>query len=1365
MKKAVKMFLSLSLAASMALQTVPVLGTEVQPLEGAEEAEISEEEPVSEENTKYKSVVASDKKVFGVKNGDTTLDMELFARYNSEAMNADGGSLEIVEYNNVNGYAYAVSGIKGKVIAVPVKEAAKEDNVTKLSGTEYDIKALVEELDGSFTYGDVTSVSISPDGTKLAAAVQHADYDKAGKIAVFDCENDGALTNPKLYDAGVQPDMVVFASDTIVLSADEGEPRNGYDNGAVDPKGTVTVLDLNNGSSTQVGFEDFTAENLIAKNILVGKVDGQTLEPQYDLEPEYIAVSADASKAYVALQEANAIGVLDIATKKFTDIYSAGYEDYSKVPVDIKEDEGYHPAVYENLLGARMPDGIAVYENGGNTYILTANEGDSRDWEGYCNEGANVSVAGEEIVVIDDSKCAGLPEGKSVMFGGRGFSILEVTPEGLKEVYDSGNDFEAMTAEALPDYFNCSNDKVTIDKRSPKKGPEPENVTIGTIDGRTYAFIAIERIGGIMAYDITDPQYSMCVNYINSRDFADKIQGDVSPEGICFIDGKDVTGGKPVVLAACEVSGTLAAYELTKQAADDIIVLYTNDVHNEYERSENCLGYASVAQYKKQLESIGYEVELVDNGDALQGGVIGTLSKGAYIKAIMEETGYTYAVPGNHEYDFGMDNFLNLAKDAKYEYISCNFVDLQTGKPVFEPYKIETYGGKKVAYIGITTPETFTKSTPTYFQDKNGNYIYGFCEGNDGQELYAQVQKTVNDARTAGADYVVAMGHIGTDPSSEPWTSKEIIANTTGIDAFLDGHSHSTIPSEVCKDKNGKDVLLTSTGTKMSSLGELKIHEDGTMSSALVKNISMEDTETLDFVNSITNEFKAQMNQVVANSEVDLVVNDPKTGKRLVRSQETNLGDLCADAYRSLLGADIAFVNGGGVRANIASGDITYNDIIKVHPFGNAACLIEATGQQILDALELGARSAGEGESGGFLQVSGLSYDIDTQIPSSVVLDDKKMFVSVNGTYRVRNVKVAGEPLDISKTYKLASHNYMLKSAGDGYTMFAGDKILQDEVLIDNQVLINYIVDKLNGKIEKNSIYADPYGEGRIRVIKGTKGAGCETAGEIIYWRGSELVSETVKAIGHQIVVDEGAAATCVTDGKTEGSHCAVCGKVIKEQEIIPKTGHKYETTITKATTKKNGSIVEKCTVCGEETKTIIYYPKDIKLSATSYTYNGKARKPVVTVKDSEGKTLKDGTDYKVIYQSGRKKIGNYTVTVKFDGNYTGTVKKTFTIQPKSTTVTKLAAKSKGFQVSFKKQTSKTNGYQIQYSTDKNFKGKTTKIVTISNNKTTSKSVTKLKSNKKYYVRVRTYATVKVNGKSKKIYGDWSKAKSVTTKK
>ena len=357
--------------------------------------------------------------------------------------------------------------------------------------------------------------------------------------------------------------------------------------------------------------------------------------------------------------------------------------------------------------------------------------------------------------------------------------------------------------------------------------------------------------------------------------------------------------------------------------------------------------------------------------------------------------------------------------------------------------------------------------------------IYGFQQGDNGKDLYGAVQASVDEALKAGADYVVALAHLGIDNQSKPWTSREVIASTTGIDVVLDGHSHSTIEQEIVKDKSGEEVVLSSTGTAFKAMGQLTITPDKKLSTKLITDYTKKDAETTDFIKGIKGQYEETLKKVVAKTDFDLVTKDPATGDRMVRSRETNLGDLCADAYRSLLGADIAFVNGGGIRADILKGDITYEEIINVHPFGNMACLIEATGQQILDALEFGAKD-NPGESGGFLQVSGLTYEINNYIPSSVKIDDDKMFISVDGEYRVKNVMVDGKPLDLEKTYTLASHNYMLKSAGDGYSMFKGNKILQNEVLIDNQVLINYIVDELKGTVGEE--YANPYGQGRITI-------------------------------------------------------------------------------------------------------------------------------------------------------------------------------------------------------------------------------------------------------------------------------------------
>ena len=516
------------------------------------------------------------------------------------------------------------------------------------------------------------------------------------------------------------------------------------------------------------------------------------------------------------------------------------------------------------------------------------------------------------------------------------------------------------------------------------------------------------------------------------------------------------------VTASAEEAAVISAVP-----ADEIVILHTNDVHCNYE------AYDKVAALAKDADL------LVDAGDAIQGGVIGTLSKGEYIVDIMNEIGYDAAVPGNHEFDYDMDQFLKLAKEkAEYPYLSANFVD-KTGKPVFDAYKLFDVDGKKVAFVGLTTPETFTKSTPTYFQDGNGNYIYGFCEGGNGQELYAAAQKAIDAAEAAGADYVIGLGHLGIDGESSPWTSKEVIANTTGFDAFIDGHSHSTF-AETVKDKAGNDVAFAQTGTKLANVGKITIKADGTIT---CENIDLAnvtaDADTTAYIAGVTEKFDALQNTVVAKTEVELTINGAD-GKRAVRSAETNLGDLCADAYRVMLGADVAFVNGGGVRANLAAGDITYGDIVNVHPFGNEACLVKVTGQQIKDALELGA-SAYPGESGGFLQVSGLTYTIDSTIPSSVVRDEKNMFVKVDGAYRVSDIQVGGQPLDVNKTYTLASHNYMLKSQGDGYAMFGTDnvEIIKDCVMIDNQVLINYIVEELNGTVGQE--YAAP--AGRITIV------------------------------------------------------------------------------------------------------------------------------------------------------------------------------------------------------------------------------------------------------------------------------------------
>lgn len=540
-----------------------------------------------------------------------------------------------------------------------------------------------------------------------------------------------------------------------------------------------------------------------------------------------------------------------------------------------------------------------------------------------------------------------------------------------------------------------------------------------------------------------------------------------------------------LLLAAMMLFGVVAmAEEAPAGLTKNVVILFTSDVHAGIDQG---WGYAGLAAIRDGL-AVNNHVVLVDNGDSIQGETIGTMTDGKALVELMNVVGYDVAVPGNHEFDYGMDNFLTLANDvAQYPYVAANFT--YEDEPVFAPYVIKEFDGVKIAFVGMITPKTITSSTPTYFQDENGEYVYGFCQDETGEKFYAAIQSAVDAAKAEGATYVIACGHLGTEVGCEPYTSVDVIYNTTGIDAFLDGHAHETNSGNAVKNKDGKEVVRVACGTKLENIGALTITPEGEISSDLYSwTGSVSPAEmfglsgaVVDAVNEKIASLEEIRKTVVAKSEVTLHIYDAvATDVRIVRNAETNLGDLCADAYRAMSGADVAFVNGGGVRAQIPAGDITLDQIYSVHPFGNVMCMVEVTGQQILDALEWGARNVPE-ENGGFLQVSGLTYEIHTYIPTSAVADENGMFAGVDGEYRVKNVVVGGEPLDVAKTYKLASHNYMLKNAGDGYSMFKGANLLIDETLIDNQVLITYITTELGGVVGEE--YANPYGQGRIVAV------------------------------------------------------------------------------------------------------------------------------------------------------------------------------------------------------------------------------------------------------------------------------------------
>ena len=550
----------------------------------------------------------------GYENGTAALNLTQIARYSAGQYNVDGGVMEIVAYNQATEWAYAINGQSGKLAAIPLAGLTAGAHVEELTGTEIDVKALVEAEDSTFQYGDMTSVAISPDSTTLAAALQAQGSNDAGRVALFTCEEDGTLTLEALVETGAQPDMVTFAGDGVVLTADEGEPREGYGENIADPKGSVTVVDVEAQESTVVDFSAFDSQrDQLAEDGIVLKKGSA---PSVDLEPEYIAVSG--GKAYVTLQENNAIAVLDIESQAFEGVYSAGFEDHSTTAIDLdKKDDAYDPQTYESLLGIRMPDGIAAFTVEGTTYLVTANEGDAREWgdedqgtfylsederdfgeEGVTSPTGAITAENSglegKVVFFKTEDFDGLDPEKDYVFGGRSFTVFQASENGLEEVFTSGDDFEALTAQYVPEYFNASNDNAVLDDRSGKKGPEAESVTVGTVDGKTYAFVALERTGGVMAYDVTDPEAITFVNYVNTRDFGTTVEGseeyedgeldkwvtggDVAPEGLLFLDAASSPNGEPLLLAACEVSGTVAVYQL---GSEDLTVLPFTDVDSD----------------------------------------------------------------------------------------------------------------------------------------------------------------------------------------------------------------------------------------------------------------------------------------------------------------------------------------------------------------------------------------------------------------------------------------------------------------------------------------------------------------------------------------------------------------------------------------------------------------------------------------------------------------------------------------------------------------------------------------------------------------------------------------------------------------
>ncbi len=508
---------------------------------------------------------------------------------------------------------------------------------------------------------------------------------------------------------------------------------------------------------------------------------------------------------------------------------------------------------------------------------------------------------------------------------------------------------------------------------------------------------------------------------------------------------------------------------------EDINILFTTDVHCGIDDN---LGYSSLKAYKNYLEKNNKYVTLVDSGDAIQGNMIGSVSKGKYIINIMNEVGYDMMTLGNHEFDYGVDALGEAIELFNGDVLSCNIKYTGNGNDKLKdvkPYKIMEYGKTKIGFVGITTPTTAIESNPENFKE-NGEYVYSFTNDTLDQ-YYSCVQDNIDLCYENGCKYVILLSHIGYGDNYKDYGAIDLIKNLSNVSAVLDGHSHKSIECSYYKDKDDLYVPLCNAGTKLNEFGKLVITQKGNITISLINKFDGKDSFVDEIISNYNEEINSIGNKVVAKSDIDLKITD-SDGIRIVRCRETQIGNLISDAYRLTTGANIGIVNGGGIRANINSGDITYADLQSVHPFGNKIIVVEATGAQISDYLEFCSRytqseykdSLGPiGEFGGFASVSGLRYSINTSITSSVEENENKEFIRVSGQRRVSNIEVLENgiynPLNLEKTYTIASHDFLLLSGGDGCNMFVNNNLIFDTQLLDYEVLISYIMDYLHGDL------------------------------------------------------------------------------------------------------------------------------------------------------------------------------------------------------------------------------------------------------------------------------------------------------------
>lgn len=998
------------------------------------------------------------------------LNVRLLARYMSGEGNNEAGT-EIVAYDPLRQRAYSVNGAAKALDIIDLSQlsaggAASASSVHQLPLVK---RITLEELSTDLkNMNDLTSVAKSPTADLLAVTVTAEPKTDPGFVVFLDGE--GVYLNH--VQVGALPDMVTFTPDgELVLVANEGEPNAAY---AINPEGSVGIIDIGAGIG-QAKVELARFDNVPVYGEVRKTYETHTLAQ--NLEPEYIVIGSDGKKAYVVLQESNAIGVLDLAERRFIALYGLGYKDWSVEGsgLDASDKDGAIHLRNWPVLGLYMPDGMALVQIGGKDYILTPNEGDAADYDGFSEEVRVKDIKDEYSLnadlfegytqaELDALVAGGLFEDKQLGrlkttisaprnsegkyeaiygFGARSFTIWDA--ETMSRVYDSGSEFEETLAEALPAYFNTNHEENSFDDRSDDKGPEPESIAAGIVDGTPYAFVGLERAGGVMAYKLDEPAKPKLERYFTSRVFDGKEPaGDVAPEGLTFIAADQSPTGRALLLVAHEISGTIAVYELTSggktggasgndtgiepstgqpsggAAGREVVIpiIHFNDVHSRIlEEANGGMGYAKLAALVEQYRSQNPNTLVLDAGDTFHGQTFATLEKGESILQVLNELELDAMTAGNHDFNYGIDRLLELSGQASFPILGANVE--RDGQKLLGEHVIIERDGVKIGIFGLSTPETAYKTHP--------NNVIGVTFADPVAEARAQVAKLQGKA-----DVIIALNHLGMDESSID-TSDKVAREVEGIDIIIDGHSHQVISEQI------GDTLIVQAGEYLNNVGIVTLTiKDGKLASKSAQLISKAEMESVQPNAAITGQIDAisRKQSALLETVVGYTAEALNGERTTVRVRESNLGNLIADAMLATTQADLALTNGGGIRASIASGDVTTGDIITVLPFGNYIVTIPATGAEIVAALQHGAGDYPDAK-GAFPQVAGVSFEIDPAKPKGE---------------KVYNVQVGGAPIESDRIYTLATNDF-LAVGGDEYTMFAGKPILGHFEALDEAVI------------------------------------------------------------------------------------------------------------------------------------------------------------------------------------------------------------------------------------------------------------------------------------------------------------------------